>query len=75
MRCQRCGKDFPHRVGRFCGGCMPERKPCSRCLELDGLLERAVGLWRMHLAGRHVNLDAVEEMVREHDAATGGGEG
>lgn len=26
MICEWCGKSFPHRQGRFCGGCMPPRK-------------------------------------------------
>lgn len=26
MICEWCGKSFPNRKGRFCGGCMPPRK-------------------------------------------------
>lgn len=74
MKCQQCGEDFPRRTGRFCGSCLPERPACARCVELRSRLDRAVGLWMMHLEGRYVNLDAVEQLVKEHSAATGGGE-
>lgn len=23
MKCERCGRDFPEKQGRFCGGCYP----------------------------------------------------
>jgi len=24
MKCELCGREFPHRTGRFCGSCFPE---------------------------------------------------
>ena len=72
MRCQQCGQVFPHRTGRFCGGCQkPEadldqqRKKLARWAKREGYDENEwQGLWMAFRLG--------VEYKKKHPAAPGG---
>jgi len=53
MICEKCGREFPHRKGRFCGTCLPRyadvrvqiKKDCPMC---DGEGEARNIEWRVY---------------------------
>ena len=73
MKCQRCGGDFPHKRGRFCGTCRTPEKRDPLAVACADVLQDLLR-WNAHqlVGGEAWARDAIAHLDAARTPETGG---